>query len=580
MYLNFLHQYFKELNVKFSRGIYILILYNLPLVNIICELFEKHIKYDVITSLNLLTFLFEMMVVYVCLILYQIKHRKKDFAYLLKVLLVSNTIAFLPFTLLYIVPLVIFGQYVYSAVITAPFLLLIPLALVYQFVVNKIYNIDFLLGRLRYYCLLAVIPSIGIVWVFVVFMNKNRDFNTFQITLFVFLIMLSVFYFKEVLDYKFRLKRFSEKYNYQDSIFKYTQLIKSVSVLNQVFTHLKATILDVLPVSKAYIFEISSGGEIVYFDKQSTEPNWYPYKDKFEKVNSEIGKIIEINQGFLMKIGERGTSSYVLLCLSSINTPRLTMDETSWLKTLSFYTSVSMENVLQIEELMDHLQNLKQQGSNPVWLKKLMFTIEEKQRSDLARDLHDSVLQDLISLKRQCELFLADFKKEEPCQLEVQDKLHQMNEQMSDVILMTRETCHELRPQLLYDLGLVKAVSKLAAQQQERAPFHIRLNTGRFTAALDLDTQLNLYRIIQEFLSNAMKHSQANEVLIMLISIQNKVILHYEDDGVGCNQEEGGGQSMSMGLSGIKERVRALDGRMKIDTSEGNGFKVDIEMEL
>ncbi|QTG84361.1 sensor histidine kinase [Bacillus amyloliquefaciens] len=580
LYLNFLHQYFKELNVKFSRGIYILILYNLPLVNIICELFEKHIKYDVITSLNLLTFLFEMMVVYVCLILYQIKHRKKDFAYLLKVLLVSNTIAFLPFTLLYIVPLVIFGQYVYSAVITAPFLLLIPLALVYQFVVNKIYNIDFLLGRLRYYCLLAVIPSIGIVWVFVVFMNKNRDFNTFQITLFVFLIMLSVFYFKEVLDYKFRLKSFSEKYNYQDSIFKYTQLIKSVSVLNQVFTHLKATILDVLPVSKAYIFEISSGGEIVYFDKQSTEPNWYPYKDKFEKVNSEIGKIIEINQGFLMKIGERGTSSYVLLCLSSINTPRLTMDETSWLKTLSFYTSVSMENVLQIEELMDHLQNLKQQGSNPVWLKKLMFTIEEKQRSDLARDLHDSVLQDLISLKRQCELFLADFKKEEPCQLEVQDKLHQMNEQMSDVILMTRETCHELRPQLLYDLGLVKAVSKLAAQQQERAPFHIRLNTGRFTAALDLDTQLNLYRIIQEFLSNAMKHSQANEVLIMLISIQNKVILHYEDDGVGCNQEEGGGQSMSMGLSGIKERVRALDGRMKIDTSEGNGFKADIEMEL
>ena len=220
-----------------------------------------------------------------------------------------------------------------------------------------------------------------------------------------------------------------------------------------------------------------------------------------------------------------------------------------------------MENILQIEELMNHLQDLKQQGSNPVWLKKLMFTIEEKQRSDLARDLHDSVLQDLISLKRQCELFLADFKKEEPCQLEVQDKLHQMNEQMSDVILMTRETCHELRPQLLYDLGLVKAVSKLAAQQQERAPFHIRLNTGRFTAALDLDTQLNLYRIIQEFLSNAMKHSQANEVLIMLISIQNKVILHYEDDGVGFNQEEGGGQSMSMGLSGIRSAsVRLTDG--------------------
>lgn len=580
LYFHFLYQYFKELKLKFSAGYVVSTLYILPVINIIIEIFQKHFAFQLVTNINLVTFFLEMMVVYTSIIFYGLVYRKKDHFYLLKVLLISNTIAFFPFTVFYIIPEVLFGQYIYSAIVTAPFLIIIPLALVYQFVVNKIYDIDFLLGRIRYYGFLSIIPTIGVVWLNILFDSKGNNFNIIQITVYVFLIFLAVFYIKELLDYKFRLKRFSEKYNYQDSIFKYTQLLKSVSALNQVFMNLKKTILDVLPVSKAYIFEISSDGDILYFDKQNSEPNWQPYKKEFVKVSSEIGKIFEVNQGFLMKIGERGANSYVLLCLSSINTPRLTRDEISWLKTLSFYTSVSMENILQIEELMNHLQDLKQQGSNPVWLKKLMFTIEEKQRSDLARDLHDSVLQDLISLKRQCELFLADFKKEEPCQLEVQDKLHQMNEQMSDVILMTRETCHELRPQLLYDLGLVKAVSKLAAQQQERAPFHIRLNTGRFTAALDLDTQLNLYRIIQEFLSNAMKHSQANEVLIMLISIQNKVILHYEDDGVGCNQEEGGGQSMSTGLSGIKERVRALDGRMKIDTSEGNGFKADIEMEL
>ncbi|MGU9967917.1 sensor histidine kinase [Bacillus sp. N1(2025)] len=580
LYYHFLYQYFKELKIKFSSGYVVSALYILPVINIIIEVFQNHFAFQLVTNINLGTFFLEMMVVYTVIIFYGLVYRKKDHFYLLKVLLISNTIAFFPFTVFYIIPEVLFGRYIYSAIVTSPFIIIIPLALVYQFVVNKIYDIDFLLGRIRYYGFLSIVPTIGVVWLNILFDSKGNNFNIIQITVYVFLIFLAVFYIKELLDYKFRLKRFSEKYNYQDSIYKYTQLLKSVSALNQVFMNLKKTILDVLPVSKAYIFEINSDGDILYFDKQNSEPNWQRYKKEFDKVTSEIGKIIEVNQGFLMKIGERGANSYVLLCLSSINTPRLTRDEISWLKTLSFYTSVSMENILQIEELMNHLQDLKQQGSNPVWLKKLMFTIEEKQRSDLARDLHDSVLQDLISLKRQCELFLADFKKEEPCQLEVQDKLHQMNEQMSDVILMTRETCHELRPQLLYDLGLVKAVSKLAAQQQERAPFHIRLNTGRFTAALDLDTQLNLYRIIQEFLSNAMKHSQANEVLIMLISIQNKVILHYEDDGVGCNQEEGGGQSMSMGLSGIKERVRALDGRMKIDTSEGNGFKADIEMEL
>ncbi|AKD23325.1 histidine kinase [Bacillus velezensis] len=575
-YLQFIQEYFKELGKKFANRL-ISFLYIIPIINLLNEPFRHIYSYDFTTNLNLVSFFFVTIYAFISVFYHLYKFKYSEHAYILKVLILTNTLSFLLF---YVIPIILTGSYILDALAAASLLVLIPLGLVYQFVANKIFDIEFILGRMRYYGLLALVPALFIVGISAWFESIDIQMNPAQQTVFFFIVIFVIFYFKEVMDYKFRLKRFSEKFNYQDSIFKYTQLIRSITSLKQMFKELKKTILDVLLVSKAYVFEVTSEGDILYHDKKDNEPDWEMYSKEFKKVTSEIGKIIELNRGFLIKIGERGGSSYVLLCLSTINTPRLTRDEISWLKTLSFYTSVSMENVIQIEELMNHLQDLKQQGSNPVWLKKLMFTIEEKQRSDLARDLHDSVLQDLISLKRQCELFLADFKKEEPCQLEVQDKLHQMNEQMSDVILMTRETCHELRPQLLYDLGLVKAVSKLAAQQQERAPFHIRLNTGRFTAALDLDTQLNLYRIIQEFLSNAMKHSQANEVLIMLISIQNKVILHYEDDGVGCNQEEGGGQSMSMGLSGIKERVRALDGRMKIDTSEGNGFKADIEMEL
>ena len=578
-YLQFIQEYFKELGKKFANRL-ISFLYIIPIINLLNEPFRHIYSYDFTTNLNLVSFFFVTIYAFISVFYNLYKFKYSEHAYILKVLILTNTLSFLPFLLFYVIPIILTGSYILDALAAASLLVLIPLGLVYQFVANKIFDIEFILGRMRYYGLLALVPALFIVGISAWFESIDIQMNPAQQTVFFFIVIFVIFYFKEVMDYKFRLKRFSEKFNYQDSIFKYTQLIRSITSLKQMFKELKKTILDVLLVSKAYVFEVTSEGDILYHDKKDNEPDWEMYSKEFKKVTSEIGKIIELNRGFLIKIGERGGSSYVLLCLSTINTPRLTRDEISWLKTLSFYTSVSMENVIQIEELMNHLQDLKQQGSNPVWLKKLMFTIEEKQRSDLARDLHDSVLQDLISLKRQCELFLADFKKEEPCQLEVQDKLHQMNEQMSDVILMTRETCHELRPQLLYDLGLVKAVSKLAAQQQERAPFHIRLNTGRFTAALDLDTQLNLYRIIQEFLSNAMKHSQANEVLIMLISIQNKVILHYEDDGVGCNQEEGGGQSMSMGLSGIKERVRALDGRMKIDTSEGNGFKADIEMEL
>lgn len=64
----------------------------------------------------------------------------------------------------------------------------------------------------------------------------------------------------------------------------------------------------------------------------------------------------------MIKIGERGGTSYVMLCLSVLNTPRLTRDEISWLETLAFYTSVSLENVLKIGELMDHLEHVKKKG--------------------------------------------------------------------------------------------------------------------------------------------------------------------------------------------------------------------------
>ncbi|MEC0397609.1 histidine kinase [Bacillus subtilis] len=580
-YLLFLYQYFKELGTKlFNKKVFIL--YLIPVINVVCEIFRSHLFFrDYVPKLNLLAFFFLFIIVGVYFSIILIKNKDTEQAHIIKVLTIINIFSFSPFLCLYLIPYVFLNAHYVSSFLAASFMLLIPFSLVFQFMTNKIYNVDFILSRLRYYGFLALTPTIILISTIELISSPDSDFYSVKLTFLIYIIMLAVFYYKEVLDFRFRLKRVSEKFNYQDSIYKFTQMIRDSTSLSQVFEELKNTILEVSLVSRAHVYEVSADGSIKLYDDENVNSFEKVYEKEFRKVTSEIGKIVEFNKGFVMKIGERGGKSFVMLCLSKMNTPRLTLEELSWLKTLAFYTNVSIENVMKIEELMSHLEEIKQQESNPVWLKKLMYTIEEKQRSDLARDLHDSVLQDLISLKRQCELFLGDFKKDDnPCREEVQDKLVQMNEQMSDVISMTRETCHELRPQLLYDLGLVKALSKLVAQQQERVPFHIRLNTGRFTASLDLDSQLNLYRIIQEFLSNAVKHSQATDVLIMLISIQNKIVLHYEDDGVGFDQEKNTEHSMSMGLSGIKERVRALDGRLRIETSEGKGFKADIEIEL
>ena len=121
--------------------------------------------------------------------------------------------------------------------------------------------------------------------------------------------MLAVFYFKEILDFRFRLKRFSEKHNYQDSIFKFTQLIREASSLNQVLYHLKYTILEVLVVNKAFVLEVKADGQIDEIDESTDDSKlWKEYVDQFQDVLGEVGKIIELDKGVMMKIGERAVT--------------------------------------------------------------------------------------------------------------------------------------------------------------------------------------------------------------------------------------------------------------------------------
>ncbi|MGX1192308.1 two-component system sensor histidine kinase ComP [Metabacillus sp. SLBN-84] len=577
LYLNFIYKYFQELGKKlFSRN-FIIAGYIAVFVNILMEYILDTLlfAYNITKSLNLITF-FVLIILTFVLKLYGLRQvRYSDQKYLVKVLIITNVIAFSPFVFLYILPYIFLNKYIFPPTILSSFLLLVPFSLVYQFMATKIYDIEFILGRVRYYSLLAVLPTIVLVAITTIIKENNPTFYPVKLSIFIYITMLVVFYIKEILDFRFRFKRFSEKYNYQDSIFKYTQSIRKASKLDQVISELKEVITDVLLVSRASYVEVNKDGDIVSVDIQMKGSDYLLYEKEIRKASHEIGKIVEVDRGFVINVGETDERSFVMVCLSMLNTPKLNRDEISWLKTLSFYTNISLENFLKIEELMSHLQKIKSEGSNPAWLTKVLFSIEEKQRSNLAKDLHDSVLQDLISLKRQCELALAEL---EAAPTVFTDQLQDMNSSMTNIIKTTRETCQELRPQLLYDLGLVKALQKLAAQYNETAPFDVRLNAGNFTKSIDIDTQLNLYRIVQELLTNAGKHSNAMHVLIMLVCIKDKIVLHYEDDGIGFDQNELYTNHQSMGLSGIAERVKALNGTHSIETSKGNGFKVVVEI--
>lgn len=380
-YLLFLYHYFKELGtVLFSKKVFVLYLF--PTINILFELFRSRLSFgDFIPKFNLISFFLLFLIVAYYFIVILRRNKDTDQAHIIKVLVVINILAFSPFLCLYLIPYVFFNDYYVSSFLTASFMLLIPFSLVYQFMSNKIYNVDFILSKLKYYGFLALTPTIILVTTIELLREPEENFYNLKLTFLIYILMLAVFYYKEILDFRFKLKRVSERFNYQDSIYKFTQLIRNSSSLNQVFGELKTTILEVTLTSKVYIFEVTYDGNVKAFDERDSSLI-DDYQVLLNSVTVEIGKITEFNQGFAMKVGERGDRSFVVLCLSKMNTPRLSREEISWLKTLSFYVNVSIENVMKIEELMNHLEDLKKQETNPVWLKKLMFTIEEKQRSD------------------------------------------------------------------------------------------------------------------------------------------------------------------------------------------------------
>ncbi|AKL86141.1 ComP [Bacillus atrophaeus UCMB-5137] len=305
-YLLFLYQYFKELGtILFSKKVFIL--YFIPAINVVCELFRSYLFFrDYVPKLNLLSFFILFIIVGIYFVLILMKNKDTEQAHIIKILAIINIFSFSPFLCLYLIPYVFLNAHYVSSFLSASFMLLIPFSLVYQFMTNKIYNIDFILSRLKYYGFLALTPTIILISTIELFRSPESDYYNIKLTLLIYIIMLAVFYYKEVLDFRFRLKRVSEKFNYQDSVYKFTQLIRDSSSVTQVFGELKTTILEVLLVSRAHIYEVTFDGNIKPYEEVNLHSYHDTYQKQFSKVISEIGKIVEFNNGFVMKIGERG----------------------------------------------------------------------------------------------------------------------------------------------------------------------------------------------------------------------------------------------------------------------------------
>jgi signal transduction histidine kinase len=205
-------------------------------------------------------------------------------------------------------------------------------------------------------------------------------------------------------------------------------------------------------------------------------------------------------------------------------------------------------------------------------LRQLNETLEEEIKR-IAYAVHDEAGQLLVAV----HLALADVARELP---EPQkEQVGRIEELLNQVEKQLRRYSHELRPTVLDDLGWIPAIRFLAEGVSKRANLTIKIKTT-IAGRLPGSTEIALYRIVQEALTNAAKHSKASRVWIRLGRKNRIFCCSIEDDGVGFDVRavQTDGKRRGLGLIGMQERLNAIGGTLSIDSEPGRGTKILIQL--
>lgn len=203
-------------------------------------------------------------------------------------------------------------------------------------------------------------------------------------------------------------------------------------------------------------------------------------------------------------------------------------------------------------------------------------TARDEEAGRIARELHDELGQLLTGLK----MTLARVRRvcadaEHPAAGDL--AMGQMNEQLDSAIDAVRRISAELRPPVLDRLGLKAAVDWLVRDLEAKSGVAIVLNVSGLDEPLDSRVSIAVFRVVQEALTNVVRHSGATEVHIDLVGRDEAVALRIHDNGRGLGPGAADGPH-AVGIMGMRERVQLLGGAFRIESGPGRGTTVVVEV--
>jgi signal transduction histidine kinase len=229
------------------------------------------------------------------------------------------------------------------------------------------------------------------------------------------------------------------------------------------------------------------------------------------------------------------------------------------------------------ERLRNQVRALDQLNAALQATQRRLITEREDERKALARELHDQIIQDMLSVNYRLEE-IENVEVSPALQKELESIRHLIRSMVGEL----RQLCGDLRPPSIEHHGLSAAIDSLAHEWAERNDIQLQLEIDPALGRLPETIELSVFRIVQEGLNNIRKHASAKHVRLSLqkTSAAN-LLVRLEDDGLGlAGPVDLASLSVQKhyGLVGISERVAMLGGLMNIESSSGNGTILQVEI--
>ena len=243
--------------------------------------------------------------------------------------------------------------------------------------------------------------------------------------------------------------------------------------------------------------------------------------------------------------------------------------------------NLAAEDILHgqlIEQLTEQVQSLDQANLAMLETQRRLFSEREQERKHLARELHDQIIQDLLSINYELE----EMKTKETVLPVLANDLSNVHQGIRELVDNLRRICGDLRPLTIDSLGLGAALQSFTSDWSARTGIKVFLNLDANLGRLPEAAELSIFRIVQEGLNNVWRHAHASCVQITLQhSSPRTLMVSLSDDGLGLARDFDLASLAAKGhygLVGIGERVTLLGGRFRLQRLPEGGSQLLVEI--